>query len=111
MTWLREDNVVNVSGFRLVRFDRINSQHGGLCRYVRNNIECIIVQDSSDGNFEFVWVHTSPTRLPREIPCIIIGTLYHPPSANNPEILDFIKMSIGNRISFSQQWHHPGWRL
>ena len=30
------------------------------------------------------------TRLPREISCIIIGTLYHPPSANNQEILEHL---------------------
>ena len=92
-TWLRDhidDNVVNVSGFRLVRLDRINSQHGGVCLYVRNNIQCNIVQDLLDSNFEIVWVHIRPTRLPRGIPCIIIGTLYHPPSANNQEILDHL---------------------
>ena len=91
-TWLRDhidDNVVNVSGFRLVRLDRINSQHGGVCMYVRNNIQCNIVQDLLDSNFEIVWVHIRPTRLPRGIPFIIIGTLYH----------------------LSQQWHHPAWRL
>jgi hypothetical protein len=115
-TWLRDhidDNVVNVSGFRLVRLDRINSQHGGVCMYVRNNIQCNIVQDLLDSNFEIVWVHIRPTRLPRGIPSIIIGTLYHPPSANNQarDIRSFIKMSINNRISFSQQWHHPAWRL
>ena len=92
-TWLRyhiDDNVVNVSGFRLVRLDRINSQHGGVCMYVRNNIQCNIVQDLLDSYFEIVWVHIRPTRLPRGIPCIIIGTLYHPPSANNQEILDHL---------------------
>ena len=92
-TWLRDhidDNVVNVSGFRLVRLDRINIQHGGVCMYVRNNIQCNIVQDLLDSNFEIVWVHIRPTRLPRGIPCIIIGTLYHPPSANNQEILDHL---------------------
>ena len=92
-TWLRDhidDNVVNVSGFRLVRLDRINSQHGGVCMYVRNNIQCNIVQDLLDSNFEIVCVHIRPTRLPRGIPCIIIGTLYYPPSANNQEILDHL---------------------
>ena len=58
--------------------------------YVRNNIQCNIVQDLLDSNFEIVWVHIRPTRLPRGIPCIIIGTLYHPPSANNQEILDHL---------------------
>ncbi len=55
--------------------------------YVKDSIQCNILKDS---NFEIVWVYIRPNRLPREIPCIIIGTLYHPPSANNQEILDHL---------------------
>ncbi len=91
--WLRnhiDDNIVNLSGFRLVRLDRTNGQHGGICMYVKNSIQCNILQDLLDSNFEIVWVYIRPNRLPRGIPCIIIGTLYHPPSANNQEILDHL---------------------
>ena len=56
--------------------------------YVRNNIQCNILQDLSDSNFEIVWIHICSNHLLRGIPCIIIGALYHPPSANNQEILD-----------------------
>jgi hypothetical protein len=77
-------------GFRLVRLDRINSQHGGVCMYVRNHIQCNILQELLDSNFEIIWVHIRPTRLPRGISCIIIGTLHHPPSANNQEILEHL---------------------
>jgi hypothetical protein len=42
-----DDSVVNVSGFRLVRLDRINSQHGGVCI-----IQCKIVQELLDTNLK-----------------------------------------------------------
>ena len=44
-----DDSVVNVSGFRLVRLDRINSQHGGVCI-----IQCKIVQELLYTNFEII---------------------------------------------------------
>ena len=92
-TWLRnhiDDNIVTLSGFRLVRLDRSTSQHGGVCMYVKNDIQCKILRDLLDDKFEVVWVHIRPNCLPRGIPCIVMGTLYHPPTANNQEISDHL---------------------
>lgn len=40
-SWLQEhihDNIVAISGYNLVRRDRIGGQHGGICIYVRKSI-------------------------------------------------------------------------
>ena len=92
-TWLRnhiDDNIVTLSEFRLVRFDRSTSQHGRVCMYVKNDIQCKILRDLLDDKFEVVRVHIRPNRLPRGIPCIVMGKLYHPPTANNQEISDHL---------------------
>ena len=43
-----------------------------------------------DENFEVLWVKIRPKRLPRGIPSIIVGTAYHPPSATDSLILDYL---------------------
>ena len=42
-----------------------------------------------DDQFEVLWTQIRPTRLPRGITSIVIGTLYHPPSATDTPMLDF----------------------
>ena len=40
-TWLQShihDNVVNIKGYNLIRRDRINGQHGGVCTYIEDTI-------------------------------------------------------------------------
>ena len=39
-------------------------------------------------------MYTRPKRLPRGVPCVILGCVYHPPSANDNEILDYISESL-----------------
>ena len=47
-TWLKShipSNVVDVSGFRLVRRDRTSDQHGGVCIYIKNSIKYHVLDD------------------------------------------------------------------
>ena len=41
-----------------------------------------------------LWVHTRPTRLPRGVSCVVIGTVYHPPSADDLVILNYLITSL-----------------
>lgn len=43
---------------------------------------------------EVLWIKTRPTRLPGGAPCVFTGTLYHPPSANDDIILDYLAKSL-----------------
>ena len=47
-----------------------------------------------DPDFEVLSVRTRPVRLPRGFSCVITGTVYHPPSADDKRILDYLLKSL-----------------
>ena len=92
-SWLRsyiQDNIVALSGFNLVRKDRVDITQGGVCVYIRDNINFTILEDLEDPSFEALWLKLRPARLPRGFSCIVLGIIYHPPNNNNPAILDYL---------------------
>ena len=97
-SWLQshiEDTVVDLEGFNIIRRDRFNTVHGGVCMYVKDSINFTI-------SFETLWIQLRPTRLPRGLSSIIVGTLYHPPCASDPEIIEYLMKclaSIESRFS------------
>ena len=85
-TWLKNhiaNNFVLVSGYNITCRDRVASNHGGICMYVRDSIRYDVLSDLMDENFEVPWVKIRPKRLPRRVPSIIVGTVYHPPCATD----------------------------
>ena len=47
-TWLKEsipDDPINIEGFQLYSRDRKNQEHGGVCLYVEDSIQCKILED------------------------------------------------------------------
>ena len=56
--------------------------------------QCFITVDLTDKNLEVLWVKIRPDRLPSGIPSIFIGTVYHPPSANNSLIQNYLYESL-----------------
>ena len=83
-----------VSGYNIIRRDRVTRDHGGICTYIRGSIGYDVLSDLMDENFEVLWVKIRPNRLPRGIPSIIVGTVYHPPSAIDFLILDYLYESL-----------------
>ena len=45
-------------------------------------------------NHESLWLRLRPFRLPRDFSCIIVGVIYHPPSADNHELYDCLINSL-----------------
>jgi hypothetical protein len=46
---------------------------------------------------EVLWTYIKPTRLPRGIPCVIVGTVYHthyPVGASDNAMLDYLASSL-----------------
>ena len=44
-TWLKNhihDNIIAVEGYNLLRRDRIDNEHGGICMYIKSNINFTI---------------------------------------------------------------------
>ena len=96
-TWLKnhiDDNFVLVPGYNIIRRDRVTSDHGSICIYVHDSIRYDVLSDFTDENFEVLWVKIRPKRLPRGIPSIIVGTVYHPPSAIDSLILNYLYESL-----------------
>jgi exonuclease III len=94
-TWLQNhihDNIVSVSGYNIERRDRSNGQHGGI--YIRNSISYEVVYDMMNTDIEALWVKLKTSRLPRGIPCFILCNLYHPPSENDQEVINYLYESV-----------------
>ena len=86
-------NVVALSGFSLVRKDRVDIIHGGVCAYIRDSMNLTILEDLEDPSFEALWSKLRPARLPRGYSCIVLGIIYPPPNDNHPAILDYLWQS------------------
>ena len=87
---LVHDNVVQIPGHNVIRKDRSISQHGGVCLYIKESIPFEILSQYHSDQFEVSWVKVRPYRFPRGVSCSIIGTIYHPPSANDRNMIDFL---------------------
>ena len=104
-SWLKDhvhDNVVALNGFNTVRKDRVDIIHGGVCVFIRDNINFTILEDLEDLSFEALWLKLRPARLPRGYSCIVLGTIYHPPDNNDFAILEYLSQclsSIESRFS------------
>ena len=96
-TWLKEDicnNKIQLPCYNVTRRDRRNGLHGGVCLFSRESIKIEVINQYDDTNQEVLWVLTRPSRHPRGIPCIITGTVYHPPSANNNSMIEHLSNSL-----------------
>lgn len=74
----------------MIRRDHYGANLGGVCIYIKDSIQLKTLEDLMDDQFEVLWTQIRPTRLPRGITSIVIGTLYHPPSATDTPIPDFL---------------------
>ena len=101
-TWLREhinDNVIAIPGYNIIRRDRKQHQHGGVCMYINKTIKCEILDELSDEKFEVIWVKLRPYRLPRGMSCIVVANVYHPQTecgASDAEMLSFLYESMSS---------------
>ena len=44
--------------------------------------------------FEVLWINMRMSRLPRGFSNLVIGTVYHPPSADAPAMLDYLSSCL-----------------
>ncbi|KAI8494026.1 hypothetical protein Bbelb_283730 [Branchiostoma belcheri] len=92
------DHVLSLPGFQLFRKDRLCQKGGGLVTYISNVIPARRVQDLEVADLEVMWIEVRPLRLPRIVPFIAIGVVYHPPCRNNKEGNDHILSHLVNTI-------------
>ena len=56
----------------------------------KESIPFEILSQYHNDQFEVLWVKARPYKLPRGLSCIIIGSIHHPPSANDRNMIDFL---------------------
>ena len=65
--------MVALESYNIIRRDRTQTEHGGVCMYIKNTIKFAAVDDLEDPSFEVLWIQISPTRLPRGYSSILLG--------------------------------------
>ena len=98
-SWLQShisDDVIALNGFNIARMDRSHTVHRVVCCYISVNISFTVLKDLQDLFFEVLWIKLQPPRLPRGYTCIVLGTVYHPPSADDSAILDYLGQSLSS---------------
>ena len=96
-TWLKDcvpDDPIKIKGYQLFRRDRKGKDHGGVCLYVKDSIQCHILSDFHHDDHEVLWADLRLHRLPRGLSNIIAGVLYHPPEANNLSKAEYVKSCL-----------------
>ncbi|KAI8514499.1 hypothetical protein Bbelb_070900 [Branchiostoma belcheri] len=83
---------------KLFRKDRLCQKGGGLATYILNVIPARRDQDLEVADLEVMWIEVRPLRLPRIVPFIAIGVVYHPPCRNNKEGNDHTLSHLVNTI-------------
>jgi hypothetical protein len=77
-TWMQNhihDNVIAIDGYHVIRRDRQEGQHGGVCMYIKNSIVFSVLDELSVTPFEVFWIDLRPNRLPRDYSNLVIGTV------------------------------------
>ena len=108
-TWLQShihDNAVALQGYNIIRRDRIDMIHGGVCMFIKNTLKFTVLEDLEEADFEALWIKMTPSRLPRGYNSIVVGTIYHPPRANDPAMREYLTKCLSyieSRYSNSYQ--------
>ena len=91
-TWLHDsinDNHIYIPEYNFILRNRTTGTHGGVGLYIKNSINFKSLAHLQVNNIEVLWAWLRPMRLPRGVFCIIIGTIYHPPNADDNEMLTY----------------------
>jgi exonuclease III len=93
-TWLKdtvESSVIHITIYTLVRKDRIYAQHGGVCLYIKESIPFTVLREyERDISIEVLWCKLCPRRLPRGFSYLVVGVVYHPPTADDEQMINYL---------------------
>ena len=86
-TWLKQttpSELVNIPGYVVHRSDRKDGRcGGGVAVFVRHNLPCVRLAALETASVETVWLLYRPPRMPRAVSHVVVGAIYHPPSADD----------------------------
>jgi len=108
-TWLHDgidSKILELSDDTLFRLDRRDGrQGGGVAVYVKHASLCSHLSHLAHANLEVLWLLYRPHSMPREVTHILIGAVYHPPKANNAEMLEYL---INSMDEVTRTYPHTG---
>ena len=96
-TWLKSnvgDDQLILPGYNLKRLDRRIGIHGGVCLFSNSKYKTSHLYNLECPNLEVMWVYGRTARLHRGVSCIVTATIYHPPSSDDNEILEYLIASL-----------------
>ena len=86
-TWLTQSvpsELVSIQGYVMHRSDRKNERRGGcVAVFVRHSLPCVRLSALESTNFETIWLLYRQARMPRAVSHVVVGAIYHPPSADD----------------------------
>ena len=86
-TWLKDPvptAVVSIPGYVMQRNDRCDGRRGGgVAVLVRQDLPCRRLIELEAADVESVWLLFRQLRMPRYLSHVVIGAIYHPPSADD----------------------------
>lgn len=91
VTWLL--NII--STFHLK--NRRSGVHGGVGLNINNTMKYKALTDVYQHELEVLWAHLRHVWLPRGLPCIVLGTVYHtlyPDGASDAAMIDYLISSL-----------------
>ena len=80
-TWLKDtvgDSHLCIPGYSFIYCNRTTDHHGGVDLYIENSMKFKSLDNLLDQDIEALWAWLRPSRLPRGVPCLIAGLIYHP---------------------------------
>ena len=96
-TWLQgsiDESCLYIAGYNFIFKNRSGGCHGGVGLYIKNSISFKCPDHLQHPVLEVLWVRLTPKRLPRGFPCLVIGVIYHPPNADDREMLSYLSTSL-----------------
>ena len=90
--------------------DRQERQGGGVLCFVKDKMKVKQWPDLADCNHETLWLTLHPCKLPRQVSCLILGVIYHPPNADNFKTYRHISYSLDHLIHKTpRSWNFTYW--
>jgi hypothetical protein len=75
---------------------------GILCAYVHHSIPAERLTYFEPPDLEILWIHLKPYRLPRHTSTILLGVIYHPPSAkaeDNQLLIEHVNSNVDSLLN------------
>ena len=93
-TWLTQSvpsELVNIPGYVMHRSHRKDGRRGGgVAVFARHSLPCVRLSTLESTNVETIWLLYRLARMPRAVSHVVVGAVYHPPSADDTAMTSHI---------------------